>query len=467
METWREVRPEESRYNSLKKLRGSSTDDGKILMPSAYEQGAIRVVQREENDVCSGKYSLRLKADSFYMFGAFHGAYDARRGDVYVSRFMAKGKGRAAIHLTVYGGGSAYTLEQKGVPVPDKWTLIEQRILVGGASPDRIYPRLVTSGEVLIDDVYVARLLRDEERAVAKKVPKEYDARIAFASRALAPPAIDGRLDEESWKAAAAFSGFRVSGEQTELAASQPSFRILYDDKAFYVGVEIPLQDAERVLAELRANPSAGNRAADVYRDRHSIEIFLQPPGQARYVQYVASLDGYRSDCTGLGKENLAWKGARTHAAAASGDRWSLEVTVPAEDLKLDTIPFGEGWRLNVVANGPEGSSTWAAVGNNFHNPFAFGLLVSGEFPAWRQAKLQSWEAARTKLAAEGQRYGLTFNDRLERTANYSRSLSEATGSASLDWQQITRGYARMNFVDAVYRGMEAEIAYARMLSRR
>lgn len=467
MEKWREVRPEESLYNNLKKLQVSYADNGNILMPSAYEQGGISVVQREEKDVSSGKYSLRLKAESFYMHCAFEGAYVARRGDLYVVRFMAKGQGSATMYLTVYGGGSAFTLEQKGTPQPDKWILIEQRILVGGTSPERIYPRLSVSGEMLIDDVFLARVLRKEDAVAAQQVPKEYDERIAFAAAAATAPVIDGQLDQDCWKAATPFSGFRLATEQGRLAPEQASVRVSYDERAIYLSVEIPLADAERVLADLKSEPRTGDPAGDVFSRRHSVEIFLQPPGQARYVQCVVSLDGYRFDGTGLGKENAAWTGQWTFGIRAGKENWSLEVRIPASDLNLQKIESGEGWRLNLVDNRDGNYAAWAAVGNNYHNPFNFGALVTKDFAAWRQDKLNAWETLRQKLSADAEKLGLAFADRLDRTARFSQSLPAPTDDNTLDWQKITRIYAQLNFVDAVYRSMEAEVVYARMLSRR
>lgn len=176
MEVWREMGPDtddvrrkdwqKAEFERLKKLKVTFADNGNILLPSAYEQGPFSVALREEKDVCSGKYSLRLQAESFYMSQGFDGAYAARKGDSFIVRFMAKGEGKAAVYLTVYGeGGSAKNIETNGAPVPDKWTQIEQRIEVDGAAPNRIYPRLSVTGDVLIDDVFVGRVLREDEAA--------------------------------------------------------------------------------------------------------------------------------------------------------------------------------------------------------------------------------------------------------------------------------------------------------------
>jgi len=478
METWREVPPEQPQYNNLKGLQVSFTDTGNILMPSAYEQGGISVVQRESGDVFSGKYSLRLKASRFYMLSAYESAYyDVRQGDIYVVRFMAKGKGSARAWLNVYrdreGLGNAHTLERKGTPVPERWTVIEQRMLVGQTSPTKVYPAIEADSEMLIDDVFIGRVLREDEQAEVKKVPKEYDERIAFAAPAAQPPVIDGKLDEDCWKATIPFSGFRLSHEQTLLAPQQSSFRVLFDEKALYLGIEILLPDARQAMEELTAvilKDAAGNpreKTADVYTSNHSIEIFIQPPGQSRYIQYVASLDGCRFDGTGLGKQAFEWNGQWTSGISAETDRWFLEIMVPAADLNLEKIDSTEGWRLNVVDNKDGNYSTWAAVGNNYHNPFNFGALVTKEFPQWRREKIELWDAMRKKAAEQADRPGLRFTERLEKTEKFTRTFAAQENGEKLDWATATRIYALMNFVDSVYRVMDAEILYADYFHRK
>lgn len=464
MEVWKEIGPEESLYyyNKLKKLQVSFTDEGKILKPSAYEQGGISVVQRESDDVYSGNYSLRLKSSRFYFFSAAGPAYtDVRQGDIYVVRFMAKGSGNARMRLEVYKNrthiGRGYTLELRGKPIPDKWTPIEQRILVGQTSPDKIYPGLEATGEMLIDDVFVGRVLRKDEQTGAKKVPKEYDTRIAFASAATRAPAIDGRLDDAGWKAATVFSGFRLAHEQTLLAPQQASFRVLSDESAIYLGIEIILPDAQRIRGELGV-PSREDKAGDVYTDQHSVEVFIQPPGQARYVQYVVSLNGCQWDGVGMDK---TWNGQWQHAVSAGDDRWFLEVMIPAADVKLQKITAAEGWRLNVVDNKDGNYATWSAVGNNYHTPFAFGSLATRDFPSWCAAKLQGWTAQRAKAAAQADQLGLMVADRLEQADKFTRGLPQTPAGEQADWKTVTRTYALMNFVDTVYRVMNAEMQYA------
>jgi len=236
----------------------------------------------------------------------------------------------------------------------------------------------------------------------------------------------------------------------------------LYDEKAIYLGIEIVLADAERILNDLKAAPLKDEKVKDVYRDRHSVEIFLQPPGEARYIQCVVSLDGYRYD--GVALDN-SWNGQWTYGISVGKDRWCLEVMIPASDLNLEKIESTEGWRLNIVDNREGNYSTWAAVGNNYHNPFGFGALATKDFSRWRQEKLQGWDEIRKKAAEGADKYGLAFADRLARTGEFSKAIPGTSGSDKLDWETVTRVYTLMNFVDTVYRVMDAEMSYARFFT--
>jgi hypothetical protein len=223
------------------------------------------------------------------------------------------------------------------------------------------------------------------------------------------------------------------------------------------------LPDAQQVSGDLKTTPLSDDHTVDdqtgeVYSGRHSVEIFIQPPGQSRYVQCVVSLDGYRYDGVGL---DSSWNGNWTYAMSVGKDRWFLEMRIPASDLKLEKITSTEDWRLNVVRNMESFYSTWSATGNDYHNPFAFGTLITQDFPDWRQERLRAWDAMRKKAVGQGAQRGLLFADRLERAARFTETLPVKTDGAKLDWEMTTRLYMLMNFVDGVYRGMDAEMMYA------
>ncbi len=466
MERWDEASPGSSRYNHLTVKRAwqmSVSETGNLLVPAVFSQLSCTeyVMKRETEAVYSGESSLRLSG-SIYLEKVSEGAYDTRSGDMYIVRYMAKGAGTITMHFTVYGEGGPYLLERKGEPVADTWTLIEQRFLIGGSAPTTIYPRLAVTGEVLVDDIFIGRMLREDEHVEAQPVPKEHDARVAFASAAAQPMVIDGKLDEDCWQSAVKFSGFRLAHEQTLLATERTTFQALYDEQAVYLGVEVQLADAQRVARALAAKPLSGDRAGDIYTDRHSVEVFLQPPGQGWYVQYVASLAGYRYDGMGM---DASWNGQWRYGVSVDEDGWNLEMMIPAGDLKLDRIPSMDGWRMNITCNREHSAATWAAVGNNFHTPFAFGTLVTKEFAQWRREKVQEWAVVKQQIADVADTPEFMFGDRIARTEQYMQTLPAEVEGEGKHWEHITRMYALLNFVDAAYRSLQAELRYARWFS--
>ena len=463
MEQWRTTGPDDSWWNYLtvqwQETEFTRDDRGRILTPKIADQlYDTKILKPEANDVYSGQSALRLKGQ-LYLRAADTTAYNTRDGDIYLVRYQVKGTGQSSVHLHVYGEGIAQLVESKGVPEPDRWTLIEQRIQIVGPAPTTIFPRLWASEEVLIDDLSIVRVIRPGERPL-QEVPAALQERIAFASPAAGAITPDGLLDEPSWAAAVAFSGFRPHADQQLLAPAQPSFRVLYDDQALYFGVEIPLPNARQVLDELAHQPLADAQGqprpkTDTYTSRHSVEFFLQAPGQSGYRQLVISLDGYRYDGSGMDR---TWDGDWDCGIHAAEDRWFLELRVPVTDLGvLQTAP-AEGWRLNMCINQPGGGLTWAAVGGNYHNPDAFGRLIAQDFTTWRNELPERLRQRREEIARAA---GAEASLYAERLATLEAALSPGTpDTPPANWQAVTRAYAQLDFVAEAYRRLAEEVRY-------
>jgi hypothetical protein len=364
------------------------------------------------------------------------------------------------MHVHVYGDAITQIVETRGKAQQDKWSLIEERVQVVGRGPTNIYPRLWTAEEMLIDDVFVGRILRDDERKPVE-VPADCQQRVAFASDATGALTLDGRLDEETWGKAVRFGGFRLRSDQGLLAAPPTEFRVLFDRQNLYFGFEIPLADCRQVAEELKASPlrnSEGNPLGktDTYTSRESIEVFLQAPGKSRYCQFVASLDGYRYDGAGM---DGSWNGTWDFHVGLAADRWFLEMKIPVKDLGVDSTAPAEGWKLNVCSNRRSQLSTWAAVGSNFHNPYAFGNLILQDFATWwaRQPALGIKRKAEI-LRAAGTRAAL-YSQRLAAIDAFSPETSAAHASTR-SWEAITRAYSQWDYIGYAYRCLAEEVRY-------
>ncbi|HOL21323.1 MAG TPA: hypothetical protein PLQ41_00515 [bacterium] len=434
----------------------TSDTEGNLLMPAILAQGSgMKVMQMETEDVHSGKHALRLKEGIYIRVPS-----EVKDGDIFVSRFWIKGSGTAMIYPTVYGEGRGDILEVKGKPEPGKWALIEERIQATGNKLDAIAFRLVATEESIIDDIFIARVIRPDELKL-EEVPADYQERIAFAWQVDGNITLDGKLDEPGWNKAAAFSGFRSYDQQMFLTGVQPLFRILYDEQNLYFGIEIPLPDARQMLDELKNNPLLDTNGqprpkTDTYTSRESIELFLLAPGRSGYRQFVVSLDGYRYDGSGMDKE---WNGLWNFAISVVDDRWFLEMKIPVQDLGIEKTAPAEGWRINLCCNQKRGSSTWAAVGYNFHTPELFGKLIVQDFNIWR--KQQPEQRAQRKariLNAAGENAPL-YTERLE-SIELSNTHTLEKEESIQDWKTITRIYSQIDYIGYVYRSIEEELRY-------
>ena len=471
LEQWEEIAPGCPGWDALsiawKTWQFSRTDKGGVLRPailnqplSASYQGVLKL---EADEAHEGKRSLRLKGEVYLNGGEGEDSYRTAEGDVYLVRYWVKGEGQTEMRLHVHGEGQAVILEKKGEPEKGKWTLIEERCLVVGQAPTLINPRIWTSEEMLVDDIFIGREPREKENS-GKSVPEDCGERVVFANETSKPPVVDGKLDDECWRRTTAFSGFRGYLDQTVLAELQTRFRVLRDNDAFYFGMEIMLPDARQVLEKLSGQPLLDvkgmprDKNGDVYTARHSIELFLRPPERPGYFQFVVSLDGYRYDGSDAG--GAAWNGNWTSAIGAGEDRWFLELRAPARDLGLERITPGEEWGLNVVRNKETAYSTWSAVGGDFHNPSGFGRLQAIDFEQWRAAKAKDWESARkTLLDAADQ----GVDERLRRIDAYSAALGPVREDEAMDWEAVTRRYGGLAFIDWSYRVMREELCYRRL----
>ncbi|MCY2990130.1 MAG: hypothetical protein NTY19_19990 [Planctomycetota bacterium] len=165
----------------------------------------------------------------------------------------------------------------------------------------------------------------------------------------------------------------------------------------------------------------------------------------------------YRYDSSGM---DASWNGGWISAVSVADDRWFLELRVPVQDLGIQRVAPTEGWRLNLCCNQPGGNTTWAAVGNNFHHPDAFGELVAQAFAMWHEAQPQQWKQKQAAILQAAGAHASRYTDRL--TAIESAGLSGVTHDPAADWKAITRAFARSDFIGSAYRRVEEEVRYGK-----
>ena len=165
------------------------------------------------------------------------------------------------------------------------------------------------------------------------------------ARRTLAPPGIDGRLDDAVWLQAPPMSSFF---QREPLEGAPPSertqVRILFDDDHLYLGLRCFDSQPLRLVANHM------RRDADL-EENDNIQIILDPFNDRRG-GFFFSINplGARQDLllTDEGRtRNLAWDGVWQGSTSIDSLGWSAEVAIPFDQLRYPDTEEGV-WGINI-----------------------------------------------------------------------------------------------------------------------
>jgi hypothetical protein len=223
-------------------------------------------------------------------------------------------------------------------------------------------------------------LLGAEARAQAPDPPSLEAHRLAGII------ALDGRLDDEAWRDAAAAGHFvQDAPHYGQDATSATEVRVLYDDQYLYVGARMHHPGATgRVtgLVHRRDRDSASDWfgvAIDSVHDRRTAHEFrVNAAGVQRDVLLFADIN---SDDT--------WDAVWDSAVSIDADGWTAELRIPLALLRI----HGDGdqtWGINVVRvdQDPQETDRWHVVArseNAFVSSFPALVGVSGLRPQARR----------------------------------------------------------------------------------
>jgi hypothetical protein len=180
----------------------------------------------------------------------------------------------------------------------------------------------------------------------------------ATATRTAAPPVVDGRLDDEAWRAAPAMTDFVQSAPlDGEPATERTEVRILFDDEAIYVGAWLFDTDASGIIVgETRRDASPDETDAflmvlDTYLDRQNGFVFGTTPAGIEYDGQVTREGqggggGERMQRGSGGGFNPNWDGSWEVATSRDADGWYAEFRIPFSTLRYE---HGEAqaWGVN------------------------------------------------------------------------------------------------------------------------
>jgi hypothetical protein len=169
-----------------------------------------------------------------------------------------------------------------------------------------------------------------------------------------APPTIDGRLDDEAWAKASVASRLVQSVPDAGAEATlRTEARVLYDERALYIGIRLFDPDPKTIVAPLvrRDDETTCDWTfveIDSRHDRRSALSFgLNPRG--------VQTDGMWLNDTAY---DGSWDGVWAGAAAIDGEGWTAEYRIPFSQLPYESRRGLSEWGINFYRYSPHHGET-------------------------------------------------------------------------------------------------------------
>jgi hypothetical protein len=164
------------------------------------------------------------------------------------------------------------------------------------------------------------------------------------ATRVSVAPAIDGRLDEECWRAAPPIGELtQVEPHEGASPSERTEVRLCFDERQLYIGVRCFDRDPSGIIATQMARDAVLDYddrieiVIDTFRDRRNAYFFQMNPAGDKGDALIAN----------NGQDfNKPWDGIWEGAATIDAEGWSLEIALPFQTLAFD--PARETWGFNV-----------------------------------------------------------------------------------------------------------------------
>ena len=184
--------------------------------------------------------------------------------------------------------------------------------------------------------------------------PSAGHTRTVLARRAIAPPIVDGVLNDSAWQFGALADGFWVSDQQ-QPPSDDTRVVVLYDERALYFAFTCFDQRPDLVRASQISRDGAPG-----FDDRVTVE--LDPYHNHRSVsRFTVTARGTQSDAMAGGRaRKIEWKGEWAAAARRTSFGWTAEVAIPLELLEFEAGTETFGVNFSRYQNRTREWSEWA-----------------------------------------------------------------------------------------------------------
>ena len=232
-------------------------------------------------------------------------------------------------------------------------------------------------------------------------------SRVARATHVEEPPTIDGRVDDAVWELAEPITDFiQAEPLQGTSASERTVVRMLYDDRALYIGAILYDSEPDQILTSDSRRDSGMEDSdsfqiiVDTYHDLQNGFVFGTNPsgiefdgqvsnegrggggpnGRDRQTAVVGSGEGF----------NLNWDASWTVRTYLNEVGWMAEFEIPLRTLRYAESP--QRWGLNFQRNIRRKRETvyWAPIDRiyNLYRLSSAGLLEGLELEALRNFKV-------------------------------------------------------------------------------
>lgn len=222
------------------------------------------------------------------------------------------------------------------------------------------------------------------------------------AVRTAAVPVLDGKLDDAVWATTAADDRFtQLFPEERAPPSERTAVRVLYDDRAVYIGLRMDDSDAQRIVSQLTVRDRA------VESDWVSVEIDSRRDRATALTFRVnaagVKLDGMVYNDTELTDE---WDGVWYSAVSKDVAGWTAEIEIPLSVLRFsDEEVQAWGFQVTRYISRRKETDQWVLIPSTAGGYVSrFGLLEGlGALRPRRTFELRPFASLRVQGRTEGE----------------------------------------------------------------
>jgi hypothetical protein len=196
--------------------------------------------------------------------------------------------------------------------------------------------------------VMLLAVLAGADRPAATDLEKQFGAPFVKVPKPKMPPVIDGQLDDAVWQDAAPVTLGQSCGAWWDKPTQKTEARILADEQAVYFAVRCFESQPERIV------PKGDGRKGMILK-ADAVEFFLDPGhGEKRFEYFHVIITQGGTVVTERGQEADGWKATIPAKVGKFDGGWTVEASIPMQELGLKADAIPKVWGINVCRQRPE-----------------------------------------------------------------------------------------------------------------